>query len=106
MYTMTSTTVSWFFLLSPVSRACILRHAPDAPIIILAQTDLTAAIDSFRLLLARICLLIGTAAIAYGGYLIAKGHTLEGVLAVIGGFLIAIAVPLITYLAQLGGIQF
>jgi hypothetical protein len=45
--------------------------------------------------------------IAYGGYLIARqGHTIEGVLCIIGGFIIATALPLITYMAQISGITF
>ncbi|PWU19878.1 MAG: hypothetical protein C5B50_05460 [Verrucomicrobia bacterium] len=88
-----------------------LHPAKAAPVlttsVLLAQADPNAAIDSFKLLLAKFCLLIGVAVIAYGGYLIARqGHTIEGVLCIIGGFIIAIAVPLITYLAQNVGITF
>jgi hypothetical protein len=50
--------------------------------------------------------LIGVVVLCYGGYLIARGHQLEGIMCIIAGFLIAIAVPIITYLAQLGGISF
>lgn len=74
--------------------------------IILAQVDPNAAIDSFKNLLAKFLLLIGVVVLCYGGYLIARGHQLEGIMCIIAGFLIAIAVPIITYLAQLGGISF
>ena len=75
--------------------------------VILAQADPTSAIQSFKTLLAKILLLVGISTIAYGGFLIAKqGQTLEGILCLVGGFLIALAVPIITYFASLGGIQF
>ncbi len=74
--------------------------------VMLAQVDPNSAIDTFKNLLAKFLLLIGVCVICYGGYLIARGHQLEGIMCIIGGFLIAIAVPIISYLAQLGGITF
>ena len=75
--------------------------------ILLAQTDPSTLIDTFKLLLAKILLLIGVAVIAYGGYLISRqGQTIEGILCIIGGFIISIAVPFITYLGSQAGITF
>jgi hypothetical protein len=51
-------------------------------------------------------LLIGVIVICYGGFLIARGHQLEGLMCIIGGALICLAVPIITYIAQLGGVSF
>ena len=75
--------------------------------VLLAQTDPSTLIDTFKLLLAKFLLLVGVAVIAYGGYLISRqGQTIEGILCIIGGFIISIAVPLITYLALQAGIPF
>jgi hypothetical protein len=74
---------------------------------LLAQTDPGTLIDAFKVLLAKILLLVGVAVIAYGGYLISRqGQTIEGILCIIGGFIISIAVPLITCLALQAGITF
>ena len=75
--------------------------------VLLAQTDPGTLIDTFKVLLAKLLLLVGVAVIAYGGYLISRqGQTIEGILCIIGGFIISIAVPLITYLALQAGITF
>src|SRR5438067_7004258 len=94
-------------LLTPISGAFVTRQQSPALsfVLFLAQADPNAAIETFKALLAKILLLIGVAVIAYGGFLIARqGHTIEGILCIIGGFIIAIAVPLITYMAQTVGI--
>lgn len=76
-------------------------------LIILAQTDISTQITSFKAFLAKILLLIGVAVVAYGGYLISRqGQTLEGIICMIGGFIIAMAVPILTWMAALGGITF
>ncbi len=71
----------------------------------LAQADGVPEIAQFKTLLAQILLLVGIICIAYGGYLISRGHQLEGLLCLLGGALIAMAVPIITYLAQIAGIS-
>ena len=76
-------------------------------LIILAQVDPNAAIESFKLLLGKLLLLVGVGVMAYGGYLVSRqGHLMDGILCIIGGFLIAIAIPLMSYLASLSGITF
>jgi len=84
-----------------------MHHVIASTFVLLAQTDPSTLIDTFKLLLAKILLLIGVAVIAYGGYLISRqGQTIEGILCIIGGFIISIAVPLITYLGSQAGITF
>jgi hypothetical protein len=71
-----------------------------------AQVDPTTAIKTFETLLIRLCLLIGIAVVAYSGFMIAhQGRTIEGIVGIIGGFIIAMAGAIITYLGGLGGVQ-
>jgi hypothetical protein len=75
--------------------------------VILAQADVNSAITSFTTFLGRILLLIGIVIIAWGGWQVARrGEHADGLIAIIGGFIIAMAVPIIRFFASLAGISF
>ena len=73
---------------------------------ILAQATFDSALNSFIGFLAKILLLIGVAVVALGGWLISQGKNSDGVLAIIGGFIIAAAIPIVRLLAQMTGTSF
>lgn len=74
--------------------------------LLLAQASFDSALTSFISFLTRILLLIGVAVVALGGWLIAQGKNSDGILAIIGGFVIAAAVPIVRLLAQITGSSF
>src|SRR5262245_9631060 len=72
-----------------------------------AQASLSSAATEFiSAVLAPVLLLIGIVVIAYGGFLINQGRTQEGLMAIIGGFIIAVAVPVMKALMAAAGITF
>lgn len=73
---------------------------------ILAQIAGGPDIQSFKAFLAKILLLVGVIIVAYGGWQIAHGRQSEGLLCLVGGLLMAMAIPLITFFASLYGISF
>lgn len=73
---------------------------------IFAQTTFDSALRSFLEFLTKILVLIGVALVFYGGWLIGQGKTAEGVLCIIGGFVIAAAVPIMRMLAEMTGTTF
>jgi hypothetical protein len=73
---------------------------------ILAQAAPDVPINNFLGFLSKIMLLCGVVAIFWGGWKTSRGETAEGVLAIIGGFIIALAVPILRYLGSLGGVTF
>lgn len=87
----------------------LLRRAPAsfaAPswfVPVLAQATFDSALTAFVAFLSRILLLIGIAVVAYGGWLISQGKNADGVMAIIGGFVIVAAVPIIRLLASMVG---
>lgn len=69
---------------------------------ILAQAAGVPGIDGFLDFLAQICIIIGVVVIATGGYLIAlRGRIEEGLLCIVGGFILAAALPIMRYLVTL-----
>ena len=73
---------------------------------LLAQASPDTAIQSFLAFLAKVMLLCGVVAIFWGGWKISRGETADGLVALVGGFIVALAVPIIHYLASLGGVTF
>jgi hypothetical protein len=71
---------------------------------ILAQASVDGAVDRFLSFLAKIFLILGVLIIAYGGYLIHQGRLSEGLLAILGGFILALAIPLMKLLMQMAGV--
>ena len=74
--------------------------------ILLAQANLDSPMRSFRDFLAKVGLLVGVCLIIAGGVKIGRGETEAGLVSAVGGLLIALAVPIMTWLASLVGIQF
>jgi len=70
---------------------------------LLAQTSMDSSITSFLDFLTKVGMLVGVVAIVYGGWNISRGETERGLVALIGGFIIATAVPIVKFLAGLGG---
>lgn len=71
---------------------------------LLAQVSIDGAVDSFLVFLAKIFLILGALVIAYGGYLIHQGRVSEGLLGLLGGFILALAIPLMKLLLQMAGV--
>ena len=67
--------------------------------VLLAQTDPSVPVESFKLLLANILLLVGVATVACGTSLVAgRRRTIAGILCIIGGFNVSMAGPLIAFI--------
>ena len=64
----------------------------------LAQADPTGPITTFLTFLTQIFLIIGGILIAYGGYEISRGRVVEGLLCILGGLLLALAIPVMKWL--------
>jgi hypothetical protein len=67
----------------------------------LAQADPTGPVEKFIHFLSEIFLVIGCIVIAYGGYEISRGRVVEGLMCILGGLILAIAIPLMKWLLQL-----
>jgi hypothetical protein len=72
---------------------------------ILAQASFDTAVQRFLDFLAKVFLILGAMVIAYGGYLIHQGRVAEGLLALLGGFILAMAIPLMRFLLSLAGVN-
>jgi hypothetical protein len=76
-------------------------------LIILAQADVNSAITSFTTFLGRILMLVGIVIVAWGGWQVARrGEHADGLIAIVGGFIIAMAIPIIKFFASLAGLSF
>ena len=71
-----------------------------------AQATFDAALESFLGFISKILLLLGVAVVFYGGWMVSQGKSSEGVLAILGGFIIAAAIPIVKLLAQFTGATF
>lgn len=80
-------------------------HLPSLGLLF-AQATFDTALESFLRLLARVLLLIGVAMVFFGGWLVSQGKTTEGVLAIIGGFIVAAAILIVRTLAAMIGSTF
>jgi hypothetical protein len=69
---------------------------------LLAQAAPDQAIETFLNFLAKLFIIIGAIAIGYGGYEVARGRVVEGLLSVFGGLVLALAIPLMRWLTKLG----
>jgi hypothetical protein len=76
-----------------------------ASVLFLAAVSVDDAIKQFIEFLSRIMMVIGIAVVFYGGWKIHRGEVEEGVLALIGGFIVCLAVPIIKVLASYAGIS-
>jgi|ERR1017187_2117934 hypothetical protein len=70
---------------------------------LLAQTSMDSSINSFMDFITKVNVLIGVVVIVYGGWNISRGETERGLVSLIGGFIIALAVPIMRFLVGLGG---
>ena len=70
-------------------------------LILLAQASPDPSIDAFLVFLAKIMLLIGVTMVFYGGWKIHRGEVQEGLLAIIGGFIVGLAIPIVRFLSSL-----
>ena len=68
---------------------------------LLAQASPDAAIVRFLEFLAKILMLVGVVMIFYGGWKIHRGETQEGLLAIVGGFIVALAIPIMKFLISI-----
>ncbi len=66
--------------------------------ILLAQSTIDPSIDRFLEFIAKITMLVGISVVFMGGWKIHRGEAGDGILAIIGGFIIALAVPIIKFL--------
>ena len=69
--------------------------------IVLAQAGQPLPIDAFLDLLGKIMLLCSVVSISWGGWRITRGEVGEGVMAIVGGFVIVIAIPIARHLMSL-----
>lgn len=69
----------------------------------LAQTTLDGPIVNFLNFIAKLDIVIGVSVVVAGGWRVHRGDTAEGLAAMAGGLIIALAVPIIRFLAGLGG---
>ena len=72
------------------------------PMLALASPD--QAVSRFLDFLAKIFLILGSLIIAYGAYLIHQGRVAEGLLGLLGGFILALAIPLMRFFLSIAGI--
>jgi hypothetical protein len=73
--------------------------------VLLAQVNPREAIKSFLEFLSYILILLATCLVSYGSILIAQGRHLDGVVAIVAGFILVLAVPLIYLFAKYAGTQ-
>lgn len=69
--------------------------------ILLAQASPDAKIEAFLAFLGKVMMLIGVVMIFFGGWKIHRGETADGLLAIVGGFIVALAIPIIRYFFSL-----
>ena len=61
---------------------------------LLAQTSLDSRIDSALGLIQKILILPSVCLVVYGAWAISEGKVRDGVLAIVGGFLLGAAIPI------------
>lgn len=69
-----------------------------AALVLLGQASLDASIDRFLEFLAKIMMLVGVVLVAYGGIKIHRGESADGLMAIVGGFVVAAAIPIVRFL--------
>ncbi len=69
--------------------------------IMLAQASPDAAIDRFLEFIAKVMMMVGAIMIFFGGWKIHRGEISEGLLAILGGFIVALAIPIIRFFFSL-----
>ena len=74
---------------------------PGLGIILLAQAAADPPFDPIISFLSKVMLLVGGVMVFAGGWKIHKGENTEGLLAIAGGFIVAMAFPIIRYFASL-----
>ena len=72
---------------------------------VLAQATIGAAVTKFLDFLAKVFLILGALIITYGVLLIHQGRVSEGLLGLLGGFNLALAIPLRKYLLTVAGVN-
>jgi hypothetical protein len=72
----------------------------------LAQATFDSALQSFLGFISKILILLGIAVVCYGGWMVSQGKTSEGVMGMVGGFLMAVAVLILRLFAQFTGTTF
>lgn len=90
--------------LRQVGGSAIARLPMLAPI--LAQATLDEPLRRFLEFITKVLLLIGLALVVFSGWLIGQGKTDNAVLCIVGGFVIAAAVPIMRMLAEMTGTTF
>lgn len=71
-----------------------------------AQATFDSAVQQFLGFISKVLILLGIAAVCYGGWMVSQGNTSEGVTAMIGGFLMTSAVLVVRLLAAATGTPF
>lgn len=92
--------ISWARLL-PGAGVGVFKQALAATSILLAQAGQPLPIDAFLDFLSKIMLIFGVVAIFWGGWKIARGELGEGIMAIAGGFIMIIAIPIARHLMGL-----
>lgn len=70
-------------------------------LILLAQASIDQRIDSFLEFLTKVMLLVGVVMLFYAGWKIHRGEVEDGLLAAVGAFIVALAVPIIRHFFSL-----
>lgn len=70
---------------------------------VLAQASIDGAIDNFINLLGKILLLVGLVMLIWAALLAHDGKVRESIYAIIGAFILALAVPLLKLIFGIGG---
>ena len=74
----------------------------EATFCLLAALSFDTAVDNFINFLAKILLLIGIIIMLWAGWSIHEGKIREGLMALIGGLIVALAIPLAKWIISLG----
>lgn len=75
-------------------------------VVFLAQMDPKDALKSFLEFLSWVLITLGVCLVAYGAILIAQGRHLDGVVSIVAGFILVLAVPIVYYFAKISGTSF
>ena len=70
-------------------------------LVLLAQAAAEPPIEPVLQFLGKIMMLVGVVMVFYGGWKIHRGETEDGILAIIGGFIVAMAIPIMKYFFSL-----
>ena len=69
---------------------------------LLAALAFDTAVDTFLNFLTKILLLVGIVIMLWAGWSIHEGKIREGIMALIGGLIVALAIPLAKWIITLG----